>query len=79
MEGILRPIPYGTGVFIRKIFIRFFGKIENVRDCAFITYLDKLDIHPTSLIGRCPDINACRYLEIGQYVGMGSICNYKNK
>jgi maltose O-acetyltransferase len=71
-EAFLRPIPYGTGVFLRRIFYRvFFGKDIRVSDHAFITHIHKIEIDPTSLIGRCSDINACGGLKIGKYVGMG--------
>ncbi len=72
LEVLLRPIPYKTGIFLRRFFYRiFFGKDIRVSDYAFITHLKKIDIHPSSLIGRCSDINACGGLKIGKYVGMG--------
>ncbi len=72
LEAVLRPIPYQTGIVLRRIFYRiFFGKDIRVADYAFITHLHKLEIDPTSLIGRCSDINACGGLRIGKYVGMG--------
>lgn len=70
LEGMLRHIPYNTGIFIRKIFYRiFFGVSINVRDGAFVTHITKIDMHPTSFIGRCADVNAAGGLKIGENVG----------
>ncbi len=72
IEAALRPIPYQTGIFLRRMFYRvFFGKDIRVADYAFMTHVHKIDIDSSSLIGRCSDINACGGLKIGKYVGMG--------